>query len=80
MRVRGINSYKLAALPQFQFVADSEISALPPLLADTGFLDQFHKRQRTAIQDWEFQVVKFHDRVVNSRANQGGEQMFRGGN
>src|ERR1700735_1633606 len=58
---------------------DLQINALATLLANAGFGDHLHKWKRTTVEDWDLEVVEFHNRIVNAHADEGREQMLRGG-
>jgi len=80
MRVSGIDSDKFVTFAKFKFAKDSQISALAPLLADASFLDELNEWQSAAIENGEFQVVQFDDRVVDTSPKKGGKQMLGRGN
>src|SRR5438094_580164 len=59
---------------------DSSVSPRAALLANASLANEFHKGPRAAIENWEFQIVEFDDRIVNPHSNQRGEQVFGGRN
>src|SRR5438105_15399651 len=59
---------------------DSNVRSWPSLLANPSLANEFHKGPRAAVEDREFQIVEFDDRIVNPHSNQRGEQVFGGRN
>src|SRR5581483_1239577 len=76
--VRGIYRDEFIALPQLQGPEDFEVLARTPLLTDTHPMDGFHERASAAVENREFEIIQFHDRIVDPRAHKCREQMLRG--
>ena len=76
--VGGINRNEFVAFPQFEFASDPEIGSLTALLADSGAVNHLDERTRAAIEYRQLEIVEFHDCVVDTGADEGGEQVFGG--
>src|ERR1700680_2680610 len=78
VRVRGIDGNEFVSVTQFQFAANLQILARAALLANSRFLNHLHERSRTAVQNWQLQVIQFNDRVINAGTNECREQVLSG--
>ena len=67
----GIDANELVALVHFVGAENLQINALATLLAKAGLGDHLHKWKRAAVEDWDFEVVEFHDGVVDAHADEG---------
>src|SRR4030095_3931383 len=76
--IRWVDRDELVALAQFKFASYAHVRTGPALLSDTCLLNHLHKRSGAAIQDRQLPVVKFDDRIVDSRSREGRKQVLGG--
>src|SRR6266853_3117680 len=78
VRVRRIDGNEFVSVTQFELAANLQILARAALFANARFLNHLHERARTAVQNWQFQVIQFNHRVINAGANECREQVLGG--
>ena len=78
--VGGINRNELVAFAHFHLAKHLHIPARTALFSNAGLLDEFHKWQRAAVEDGEFEIVQFHNGVIHAQPGERREQVFGGGN
>src|SRR5205085_11139929 len=67
------------AFAQFELAHNPEIGSHFALPADAGFLNHFDKWLCASVQNWQLEVVEFHDGVIDARPYEGRQQVFGGG-
>ena len=78
--LRRINGDKFSAVRKLNRLLHSQVGPPPPLPPQARALNHLNERLRAAIQNRQFQVVEFDDRIVHAYSHQGREQVLRGGN
>jgi len=51
----------------FHLAKHLHIPARTALFSNAGLLDEFHKWQRAAVEDGEFEIVQFHNGVIHAQ-------------
>ena len=75
----GIDADELVALADLDRMENANGFAAAALGADAGLEKGFNIGQCAAVENGEFEVVELDDDVVDAHADEGGEQVFGGG-
>ena len=78
-RIRRVDDDALHSIDDLNGLKDFDEVPSGSLAANPGFGDEFDEGPRAAVQDREFEVVDFHDRVIHFQAGQGRQEMFGSG-
>src|SRR6267378_1205110 len=78
--IRRIRADKFVAVPHLDLADDLQIRPLPALHSESGGGDHVNEGLRASVENRKLKVIELHNRVVESDADKGREQMFGGGN
>jgi len=75
-----IDSDELVILTHFYWLQDAEIFATSALRSHANFTECLDIGQRATVQNRKFEIIHFHNHVVDSHANKRGKEVLCSGN
>ena len=77
--VAGVDAYEFVAFANFDIFENAEIFAAAALRFEANFAEGLGVGQGAAVKDGELEIVEIDDYVIDTGAEQCGEQMLGGG-
>src|SRR5262249_47573709 len=76
--IRRIHCDEFISFPEFQFATNTEVGSWTALFSYSRLTDRFNERSCAAVEDRQFKVIQFDDRIINPATDKSGKNVLGG--